>query len=858
MSSLRRGRSSLALAGALVAALIGVHCGGDDSNPVAGGDAGTDGSGSDGSAGGDGSGGSDAGDDGGPVLVNDVPLDSTFGSAGAVDFAAGSDNWDNATAIARQADGKLVVLGSTGQGSDGFGGQAFLFRVSTNGALDTTFGNGGRVLLNVARAPLPKSLLVQPDGKILVAGALISDGVGPVGVHNAFIVRLDGAGALDKSFGGGTGMVATGAAGGVIALGPNGSIVEARVSSTASSIEVARFDASGTLDATFGTGGVAPFAMGDYAEPIHVAVQADGKILVANRAYQGNGVTEQTAIVRLLATGAPDTTLDSDGRLNPAPTAKAQTLLRGFLLQADGTFFVSGAGYDGNNSLPFLAKYTSTGSLDISFATTGVHTEAGSQLGSIDELHALDDGRIAFDGFISDNYVLGRVVATGTSDPAFASGGLATVAGLPIGSSPMRAFTIDPATGKPYMLDTKGSGSGASLVLAPQVRAFGAADGAADTTFGTSDATVVPSNAPREVAAHLVAIPTGGAFFAQRSGYGYDGAIFVWRLGASGAPAGGFGTSGAARIDTLLRNVEGMALSSTGQVILCGGSASLDDVGVAALDPTTGAPDSAFGTGGLFHIGSGANVAAPTDCAVDDSGRIVVGAQSGGAGALVRVLANGTADTSFDSDGVLSVPFDTAAIVRVATAPGGKIVAVSTASSGRLSVVRVTSAGATDGSFTATSAQLDQVTAGAVAVLGDGSVLVSGYTDKAPKGAFLAKLTPALALDASFGTGGIVREPLPYSPPPAPGAHGPVLVPLASGGVMLASATVDRLHEVSYVYRFTATGQLDTAYATAGKGTLVDVGLMGLASQPDGKVLAAGRVWTTTTGIDAWAARLVP
>src|SRR5436190_21374051 len=100
---------------------------------------------------------------GGTVLAVDGDLDPTFGTEGKVltDF---DHSTDIAYAVAIQADGKLVVVGTTYQDND-FSGEDFaVARYNPYGTLDKTFGAGGKVQSDYpGLAEVASSLVIQPD-----------------------------------------------------------------------------------------------------------------------------------------------------------------------------------------------------------------------------------------------------------------------------------------------------------------------------------------------------------------------------------------------------------------------------------------------------------------------------------------------------------------------------------------------------------------------------------------------------------------------------------------------------------------------------------------------------------------------
>src|SRR5438045_7304009 len=128
----------------------------------------------------------------------DGDLDPTFGTEGKVltDF---DHSTDIANAVAVQPDGKLVVVGTTYTNND-FSGEDFAAaRYNSNGTLDLTFGIGGKVQTDFpGLAAVASSVLIQPDGKIVVAG-----GAFPLFTFlgDFKVVRYNPDGSLDSSFG---------------------------------------------------------------------------------------------------------------------------------------------------------------------------------------------------------------------------------------------------------------------------------------------------------------------------------------------------------------------------------------------------------------------------------------------------------------------------------------------------------------------------------------------------------------------------------------------------------------------------------------------------------------------------------
>jgi uncharacterized delta-60 repeat protein len=208
-------------------------------------------------------------------------LDPTFGTGGKVitDFGGA----DVGRAIAVQADGKVVVAGSTGPRENLPGNFFALARYLPSGALDSTFGSGGRVTTDFGANEWANTLVVQPDGKLIAAGGRSA------GLAGAFaLARYLPNGGLDASFGIG-GRVLTEFAGrpefNALALQADGRLVAAGVRaynpSRPPDIALARYHQDGSLDSAFGDGGKATMDLGLGEAAFAVAAQADGKFVIA-------------------------------------------------------------------------------------------------------------------------------------------------------------------------------------------------------------------------------------------------------------------------------------------------------------------------------------------------------------------------------------------------------------------------------------------------------------------------------------------------------------------------------------------------------------------------------------------------
>ena len=216
-------------------------------------------------------------------------LDTTFAGRGWLLTRQFFPNYDQeyqpkgAEDMARQADGKIVL---TGEFQDGQSHWYFgAYRVTADGGLDRSFGEGGWVDTKVGGFDFPHAVAIQRDGKILLAGQSDRD-LRPCAV----LIRYLPSGALDRTFGG-TGVVTVGGrrimGANDVAVQPDGKIVVLGWQFTGDRwhdytlFAVARFLPNGRLDRSFSRDGIAHIGLRVGQSPTALALQANGKILVA-------------------------------------------------------------------------------------------------------------------------------------------------------------------------------------------------------------------------------------------------------------------------------------------------------------------------------------------------------------------------------------------------------------------------------------------------------------------------------------------------------------------------------------------------------------------------------------------------
>ena len=520
-------------------------------------------------------------------------LDASFGTGGKVTTDFGARN-DSANALVALPDGKLLVAGQSGH-------RFVLARYTDTGALDATFGGDadsdntpdGYVTTAIgAGEDRAGAMALQPGGKIVLAGQSHN------GTHEDFaLARYSDAGALDTSFGTGGKVTTTVGAnhtyGDAVALQPDGKLVVAgngyNGSRKKQDFTLTRFNPDGTVDAGFGAGGAVTtdFQSGAFDYGAAIVVQPDGKILVAGRSYKGNdGISRNFALARYTDTGVLDSTFGTGGKVT-TDFASGEDRPYAMALQSDGKILVGGYGHNGSDNDFALARYTDTGVLDSTFGTGGkVTTALGAGNDRIRAISVLSGGKILVAGGIGGDFALARYTDTGVLDSAF--GGDADNDGNRDG----------------YVTTTMSSGDDTALAVAlrddGKIVAAGAAvigddydfavarytaDGVLDTGFG-GDAdndgnrdgyVTTPISSERDLAYEVLLQPGGRIVLAGWSGSPRGGAdqprdFSLVRYTADGSLDASFGAGGKVTTDFDSRDdrAYGAVLQDDGRIVLAG------------------------------------------------------------------------------------------------------------------------------------------------------------------------------------------------------------------------------------------------------------------------------------------------
>ena len=752
--------------------------------------------------------------------TNPGALDPTFADSGMSRLSFGGD-YETCRAVAVQSDGKLLLAGG---GDFGSGSQFELVRLGTNNVRDLSFGTAGAVLTPFFDEPIfadasAAAIAVQADGKIVAVGSADYDNGGSQ-YYDFAVARYNADGSLDNSFGSG-GKVLTDLGGaasvGALVIQPDGKLVVAGTAGT--SFALARYQTNGLLDTTFGTGGtVSTYAGGGIGTgATGLLRQPNGRLIAVGSGNGGNSF----AVLCYTTNGVLDGTFGSGGIVyTTIPGAISSYAMcaayeRSFFISNPDKFVVGGGANNNSWSVSAVVRYNVDGTLDTTFGNGGIVTNS------------------------------------------FASGAV---------SSTCTAILDVGVLGTGHKIIVGGQGSLPGVIYFGIARLLGS--GAPDTTFGSSGSgmTALSFGVGRRDLANALTVQSGNYVLA---GVSYaDTNISNGNLAAARFTSGGlldtsFGSGGVVTFDLAGQSyAQAVAVQPDGRVVAAGGAwVGPISFGLARYN-RDGTPDVSFGSFGRVTVAVGAVASSANALQLQPDGRIVTagfydftnfsGTLAGFA--LARHNSDGTLDASFGTGGVVTTTFGTSAdsATGVALQSDGKIVAAGNTQVDsinhiyNIALARYTTNGQLDGSFGGSGKIVTQVAsgqsyAGAVAIQPDAKIVVGGYGQVGAGTNFaLLRFLSDGTLDTSFGSFGRVTTDFGSGNP----ALGNALALQADGKIILAGQVGMGGITAIAMARYTATGTLDSSFGTAGKVT-TQVGIVydtasAVAVMPNGKILVAG------------------
>jgi uncharacterized delta-60 repeat protein len=615
-------------------------------------------------------------------------------------------------------------------------------------------------------------------------------------------------------------------------------------------LEERRLLSGGLPDPSFGSGGkvFTPF-FGSRIDVVASSVaQPDGRVIVAGTS--GNPSEEDFALARFNADGTLDTTFGTNGQVRT--DLGASDTVEDVTLQPDGKILVAGMTGAGNDFAAAVVRYNADGSIDTTFGNNGVARVHPRTYDYAFAVRALPGGKVLLGGYTgtaeqgSGDFLLARFTSAGAPDPTFGTGGI-TITDIAGNYDTLRTLMV---TGDKVIA------AGESIVGAPSsfqtsvVLARYNAAGKLDGAFGAGGKVVVPAGGYETVADG--AVRADGSIVVADN---FFGSVVVRQFTPTGKVDASFGTGGLAAINVFPTDrVRRLALIGGGKILLGGmvGGAPYDDGDVAVYRMNAnGALDTTFGKQGIA-VTTRAGEQSLGGMTVRADGSAVVAWSTGSSQNpepnpnfdLARFTPTGTLDTKFGKGGTASTDFlgeVLAGATDVAVQPDGKIVAVGMAESGGLvrhSVLvlsRYLPGGQLDPSFgiggRVTGVDGDGTR---VFVRPDGKIVVAliGTNQRTWFLQFTAKGIP----DVTFGNNGLIDTGV-YAE-----RGGANIVRQRDGKLLVAGVGANAQPSPLKVVRLTGDGRFDGTFGTGGVATAAvgDFMVDSLAIAPDGGVVVGG------------------
>lgn len=345
-------------------------------------------------------------------------FDSSFGTTNG--FTRTTDPEVQVTySTVKLSNGKLVV------GAMNFDtGDVEVSQYTSAGLIDTSFsGPDGKFSVTLpgigTTAAETVNVGVQSSGKIVVAGSFYDT---TTGYNDLYAMRLDSTGVIDPTFGtAGQTLVHSPLgvmSGKAMAIGSDDSIVlVGNINGATQRMLVTKFDADGTLDASFGLGGGVETVIDNGSDANDVVIQSDGKIVVTGYAIASK---KYQVVVRYLTTGALDTSFGVGGiaAVDFGVQDNEGSQIR---LASDGNIYVGGVIYSSDKNV-YINRLNPSGSMDTTYNGGGVRVFNNSGNEEVRYFELLSDGSTIMFVVSENDWLIVKFDASGSNDFSFNDG----------------------------------------------------------------------------------------------------------------------------------------------------------------------------------------------------------------------------------------------------------------------------------------------------------------------------------------------------------------------------------------------------------------------------------------------------
>lgn len=353
------------------------------------------------------------------VCFPQVSYDTSFGVNGVAkncnNFTISNGSTNHSMGF--QSNGKIITMGWNAVG--GTTCSATLVRYNADGSIDTSFGING-VIENTMCGTVPPGfypfqMVIQPDDKLLIMGLQQSDAnyywvmrLSPDGVldtsFNSIGYKIISLGTMQDR-------------GQCIALQPDGKILLGGTSgSVGQYFTMIRLTTTGAFDTTFGTNGVVQTLFPNSAQSFGtcIAVQPDGKLVMGGYAQTYTDSPFEFAVARYMPNGTLDATFGIGGMITTDIVPNASDQIANITLQPDGKIIAVGLGDIANTNIMKGVRYLPNGSLDTTFADNGIVSFSNSY-SYFPSVALQSDGKIIVTGG-QDTCLIYRINSNGTLD----------------------------------------------------------------------------------------------------------------------------------------------------------------------------------------------------------------------------------------------------------------------------------------------------------------------------------------------------------------------------------------------------------------------------------------------------------
>ena len=640
-------------------------------------------------------------------------LDTSFGVDGIVSNSSETTSRSLQDFVI-QADGKFLVLSDFNSGSQDYR----VLRYNSNGTPDTAFGNNGSLTTDIGNVEFSKQILLQSDGKFIVGGTTFSSTNSSTSV---FLARYNANGTLDTNFN--TNGKKVFSYSGLnefynVDVQTDGKIVFVFSSyeSSIPKLTVIKLNSNSTFDTTFGTNGISkitvPNNFGNGSKKFRI--QNDGKFFILSATYQmvNNSSNNNLLLVRLNANATFDTTFNSSGFqefsffangdvggdfsfignqvlvsgnteeslvLNKIGLAKFNTT--GSLdlsfdgngkalyffpyaaydesncsaIQTDGKIIMAGTSHINQNNILTACRYNPDGSIDTSFAENGFFKLNTRIYDGIKSMKIDSNGKILI--AINNSATVIRLNSNGTFDGSFGTGGFATITGGFSFLNDLKVLADNSILVVGSIVSTVNNVSSYNFMLAKLN-----SNGTLASDFGSNGITIL-SATPNYDQLNLIETQADGKIiaagqFLNTTADNYD--IVIFRTNSNGSLDTTFNTTGIFTIGIPNSNdvPSGLQIQNDGKILLADNYNDFENTLLLRINPN-GTVDTTFDSDGIIYFNANQFSSVSAVKVLENQQILVAGTKVNATSdfSLIKLNTNGNVDTTFGTSGLVTTDF---------------------------------------------------------------------------------------------------------------------------------------------------------------------------------------------------------